>query len=76
MPAVNYTPIQLYYSTTSSAVPLAANLYSGELALNVTDGKLYYKDNAGAVQLLSTSTTANGTAVSYTHLTLPTKRIV
>lgn len=68
MPAVNYTPIQLYYSSTASAVPLAANLYSGELALNTADGKLYYKDNAGAVQLLSTSTTATGTANGVLYL--------
>ena len=68
MPATNYTPISLYYSTTSGAAPLAANLVSGELALNLTDGKLYYKDNAGAVQLLSTSTTANGTANGVLYL--------
>jgi hypothetical protein len=68
MSATGYTPIQLYYSTTASAVPLAANLISGELALNVTDGRLYYKDNAGTVQLLSTSTTANGTANGVLYL--------
>jgi hypothetical protein len=30
------------------------NLVSGELAINITDGKLYYKDNAGVVQLIGT----------------------
>jgi hypothetical protein len=55
MAQTNYTPISLYYSTTASAVPLAANLVSGELAININtaDGKLYYKDSAGVVQLLA-----------------------
>ena len=68
MAATGYSPIQLYYSTTASAAPTAGNLASGELAINITDGKLYYKDNAGAVQLLSTSTTANGTANGVLYL--------
>ena len=54
MAATNYTPIQLYYSTTASAAPTAINLTSGELAINITDGKLYYKDNGGVVQVLAT----------------------
>jgi hypothetical protein len=54
MAATNYTPIQLYYSTTASAAPVAGNLASGELAINITDGKLYYKDNGGTVQVIAT----------------------
>jgi hypothetical protein len=54
MAATNFTPIQLYFSTTASAVPLAANLAQGELAINITDGKLYYEDNAGVVQVIAT----------------------
>lgn len=54
MAATNYTPIQLYYSTTASAVPLAANLAQGELAINIADGKLYYEDSAGVVQVIAT----------------------
>jgi len=54
MAATGYTPIRLYYSTTASAVPLAANLAAGELALNVTDGKLYYNDT-GTVKLLASN---------------------
>lgn len=54
MAATNFTPIQLYFSTTASAVPTAANLAQGELAINITDGKLYYEDNAGAVQVIAT----------------------
>lgn len=54
MAATNYTPIQLYYSTTASAAPTAGNLVNGELAINITDGKLYYKDNGGVVQVIAT----------------------
>jgi len=49
-----YTPIQLYYSSTTTNVPLAANLAAGELAINTADGKLFYKDSGGAVQVLGT----------------------
>jgi hypothetical protein len=54
MAATNYTPIQLYYSTTASQAPIAGNLTNGELAINITDGKLYYKDNGGVVQVIAT----------------------
>ena len=43
MSQAGYTPIQLYYSTTAAAVPVNTNLASGELGINITDGKLYYK---------------------------------
>lgn len=48
-----YTPISNYSSSTASAVPLAANLVQGELAINTNDGKLFYKDSAGAVQTIA-----------------------
>ena len=48
-----YTPLSLYYSATAATAPLAANLVAGELALNTNDGKLYYKDSAGVVQVLA-----------------------
>jgi hypothetical protein len=53
MAATNYTPISLYYSTTASTAPLAGNLTNGELAINITDGKLFYKDNGGTVQTIA-----------------------
>lgn len=53
MAQTGYTPIQLYYSTTASAAPTAANLLPGELAINITDGKLYYEDNAGVIQTIA-----------------------
>lgn len=53
MPQTNYTPIQLYRSSTASATPAAGNLQDGELALNDQDGKLFYKDASGNVQQLA-----------------------
>jgi hypothetical protein len=50
-------------------------LASGELAINYTDGKLFYKDNNSAVQIIgwkTTPTTAGGTGLtSYTAGDLP-----
>ncbi len=63
MAQAGYTPIQLYYSTTAAAVPLAANLAQGELAINITDGKLYYENNSGVVTLLASAAGASGDVV-------------
>ena len=41
-------------SSTASAIPLAGDLVQGELALNVTDKKLYTKDSGGAVVSVGT----------------------
>jgi len=62
MAQTGFTPIQLYSSSTSSAVPLAANLAAGELAINTVDEKLYFKNSAGTVKLLAANITpvANG----------------
>ena len=54
MSATNFTPISLYYSATAASVPTAGNLVAGELALNTADGKLFYKDSSGVVQVLAT----------------------
>jgi len=56
MAQAGFTPIQLYFSTTAAAVPTAGNLANGELAINITDGKLYYKNNSGTVTLLAGAT--------------------
>jgi hypothetical protein len=52
-----YTPILLYGSGTTGNTPSAGNLTTSaagvELALNYADGKLFYKDNAGVVQVLA-----------------------
>jgi len=63
MAQTNYTPIQLYSSATASAVPLAANLAAGELAINTLDGKLYYKNSAGVVTLLASTAGSSGDVV-------------
>ena len=50
-----YTPISLYYSSTSGVAPTSGNLVNGELAINITDGKLYFKNTSGAVTLLASA---------------------
>jgi len=67
MAATNYTPISLYYSSTATNTPSAGNLVLGELAINIADGKLFYKNPSNVVTLLASSAgvvpspfTANG----------------
>ena len=50
-----YTPLSLYYSSTSGVAPTSGNLVTGELAINITDGKLYFKNTSGAVTLLASA---------------------
>ena len=74
MAQVGFTPILIYSSTTASQAPAAGSLTNStlgsELAINITDGKLFYKDNANAIQVIAwkvTPTTAGGTGLtSYT----------
>lgn len=74
MAQVGYTPILIYSSSTGGNAPAAGNLTNStlgsELAINITDGKLFYKDNGGSVQVIAwktTPTTAGGTGLtSYT----------
>ena len=53
-------------SGTASAQPSAANLSLGELAINYTDGNLFYKNNGGTVTVIASnqflSVTGNVTA--------------
>jgi len=64
MAQTGFTPIQLYYSTTATNVPLAGNLAAGELALNTIDEKLYFKNSAGIVTLIASSAGAVATVSS------------
>jgi len=67
MAQAGFTPIQLYRSATAAAAPTAGNLADGELAINTTDGKLFYKDNLNAVQVIGWKTvpaTAGGTGLT------------
>ena len=70
-----YTPIQLYSSSTAAATPSAANLTNSslgsELAINITDGKLFYKDNGGVIQVIASKAVVDGNATQ----TLTNKRI-
>lgn len=74
MAQTGYTPILIYSSSTVSQAPSASNLTNStlgsELAINITDGKLFYKDNANAVQVIgwkTVPTSAGGTGLtSYT----------
>jgi hypothetical protein len=63
MAQAGYTPIQLYHSTTVSNTPTAGNLLPGELAINTADGKLFYEDSGGVVQVIATKAGANGDVV-------------
>jgi hypothetical protein len=53
MAQTGYTPISIYYSATATNTPTAGNLVAGELAINTADGKLFYKDSAGVVQVIA-----------------------
>ena len=64
MSATNFTPIQLYRTSTAAAVPTAGNLAAGELAINLTDERLYFKNAAGVVKLLASNSGALGTVTS------------
>ncbi len=44
-----YTSIQAYHSSTAGVEPSAVNLLEGELAVNVTDRKLFTKNASGVV---------------------------
>jgi hypothetical protein len=46
-------------SSTASAVPVAGDLVQGELAVNVTDKKLYTKDSGGAIVSVGAQLDAN-----------------
>lgn len=47
------TPILLKRSSVASKVPQASDLEYGELAINYTDGKLYYKDASNTVRVIA-----------------------
>lgn len=71
MAAPGATPIQLYYSTTAAATPSVANLLTAELAVNVTDKKVYTKDGSGSlITLVGTLGNQDATNVSIGVLTV------
>lgn len=71
MAQTGFTPILIYSSSTASNVPAAGSLTNStlgsELAINITDGKLFYKDNANNVQVIGWKTvpiSAGGTGLT------------
>jgi hypothetical protein len=52
--------IILKKSNVTSKVPLAADLEYGELALNYTDGKLFYKNNSNVITQLNPAGSGGG----------------
>jgi len=74
MAQTGFTPLLIYSSSTGGNTPSAGNLLNNaigsELAINIADGKLFYKDSGGSVQVIAwktTPTTAGGTGLtSYT----------
>ena len=64
MAQAGFTPISLYFSSTAAATPTSANLVAGELALNTTDEKLYFKNAAGTVKLLASNAGSTATVSS------------
>lgn len=64
MAQLGYTPILLYASTTAGVSPSASNLTNNstgsEIAINIADGKLFYKDVANAIQLIGSKDAAAG----------------
>ena len=75
MAQAGFTPIRLYSSTTPASTPSAANITNSaegsEIAINVADGKLFYKDGSNVVQVIATKDAAAGTFTNAT-LTTPT----
>jgi len=60
-----YTPIQLYYSASTGTTPSSANLANGEIAINIYDGKLFYKNSVtGNTTLLASAANAAATVSS------------
>jgi len=59
-----YTPVLLYASSTTGHTPLATALTNSangsEIAINILDGILFYKDNAGTVQTIASKNAAAG----------------
>jgi hypothetical protein len=63
MAASGFTPIQLYYSGTASNIPTSGNLAFGELAINITDGRLFFKNSSNVVVKIADAAAATGSVV-------------
>lgn len=59
MPANRFIPL---YNTNYGAVPTASAMYDGELAVNISDGKLYTKSGSAIVVLNDTTNFVSSSA--------------
>lgn len=60
MSQAGFTPIRPYFSTTSTNVPLAADMATGEIAINTADRVIYTKDGTGLVVAIGNGATGGG----------------
>lgn len=58
------TIIKLKRSTTASSVPTTSNLSDGEVAVNITDKKIYQRNGNSIVEIANNSSSADLTSVS------------
>jgi hypothetical protein len=73
MAQTGYTPIYLYNSGTTTNTPTSGNLGSGEVAINYADGRLFYKNGSGVVNLIGGSTIITAAAGTTTLTALSTR---
>jgi hypothetical protein len=66
MSQAGFTPIQLYYSGTTTSIPSAGNLAFGELAINITDGRLFFKNSSNVVVKIADAAAATGSVIGGT----------
>jgi len=80
MSQTGYSKVQLYSSSTATNTPSASNLTNdtngSELAINITDGKLFYKDNGGTVQVIASKASNSGSFTTLSGSTSTTTPIV
>jgi hypothetical protein len=76
MAQTGFTPIQLYSSSTTGNTPAVGDLLNStggsELAINIFDGKLFYKDSSNAIQVIGwkvVPVSAGGTGVTSASIT-------
>ena len=60
MAQTGFTPIIPYSSTTSTNVPLAADMQTNEIAINSSDRVIYTKDGTGLVVAIGSGATGGG----------------
>jgi len=80
MSQTGYSKVQIYSSSTATNTPSASNLTNdtngSELAINITDGKLFYKDNGGTVQVIASKASNSGSFTTLSGSTSTTTPIV